>query len=175
MKFASISHPEKVVSFRDALFTGLAPDGGLYHPVDAPDLSGIVPTLERLPSFQEVAAESCAALLSPEMPADQARALARRALPFSPVLRRVDDRILLLELFHGPTCAFKDFGAQFLAAAMEALLPGETGRIHILVATSGDTGSAVARRCSHGHAARLHTRFMAVRTSTWSFSTPPAG
>ena len=59
--------------------------------------------------------------------------------------------ILLLELFHGPTCAFKDFGAQFLAAAMEALLPGETRRIQILVATSGDTGSAVAH-AFHGRA-----------------------
>ncbi len=145
MRFASTSHPGQVVSFRDALFTGLAPDGGLYHPVDAPDLGALMPSLQRLPSFQEAAEESCAALLSPEIPPDRARALARRALPFSPVLRRVDERILLLELFHGPTCAFKDFGAQFLAAAMEALLQGETTRIQILVATSGDTGSAVAR------------------------------
>ncbi|MGA2642092.1 MAG: threonine synthase, partial [Spirochaetia bacterium] len=133
-----------VVSFRDALFTGLAPDGGLYHPVDAPDLSALVPSLQRLPSFQEVASESCAVLLSPDIPDDRARSLARRALPFSPTLRRVDESILLLELFHGPTCAFKDFGAQFLAAAMETLLEGETRRIQILVATSGDTGSAVA-------------------------------
>lgn len=151
MKFASASHPDEVVSFRDALFTGLAPDGGLYHPIGAPDLSTLVPSLERLHSFQEVAAESIAALLSPEMPADQARSLARRALPFSPVLRRVDEHILLLELFHGPTCAFKDFGAQFLAAAMEALLQGETRRIQILVATSGDTGGAVAH-AFHGRA-----------------------
>jgi threonine synthase len=151
MKFASIAHPRQVVSFRDALFTGLAPDGGLYHPVDAPDISALVPALEKLPSFQDVAAEACAALLSPDIPGEQARSIARRALPFSPVLRRVDEHILLLELFHGPTCAFKDFGAQFLAAAMEALLQGESRRIQILVATSGDTGSAVAH-AFHGRA-----------------------
>ena len=70
---------------------------------------------------------------------------------FSPVLRPLDERILLLELFHGPTCAFKDFGAQFLAACMEDFLRGEKRRIQILVATSGDTGSAVAH-AFHGRA-----------------------
>jgi threonine synthase len=144
VRFASTSHPDQIVSFQDALFAGLAPDGGLYHPVDAPDLAALLPSLRKLSSFQEVAEESCAAMLSPDIPAGEARSLARRALPFSPQLRRVDEHVLLLELFHGPTCAFKDFGAQFLAAAMEALLPGETRRIQILVATSGDTGSAVA-------------------------------
>jgi threonine synthase len=151
VKFASTLQPDQKVSFREALFSGLAPDGGLYHVVGTPDFSALIPALERLPAFQDVAAEVAAALLPPEIPADRARALARRALPFSPVLRRIDERILLLELFHGPTCAFKDFGAQFLAAAMEALLEGEARRIQILVATSGDTGSAVAH-AFHGRA-----------------------
>jgi threonine synthase len=151
MRFASIAHPGQVVSFRDALFTGLAPDGGLYHPVGATDISALVPVMEKTASFQDVAAEACAALLAPDIPAEQARSLARRALPFSPVLRRVDERVLLLELFHGPSYAFKDFGAQFLAASMEALLQGETRRTQILVATSGDTGSAVAQ-AFHGRA-----------------------
>jgi threonine synthase len=151
VRFASASRPDLPVGFREALFTGLAPSGGLYHPVDAPDLSPRIASLERIPSFQDVAAEACAAILSPDIPEDQSRALARRALPFSPVLRRVDEHVLLLELFHGPTCAFKDFGAQFLATAMEALLEGETRRIQILVATSGDTGSAVAH-AFHGRA-----------------------
>jgi len=151
VRFASTSHPGRSTSFRDALFTGLAPDGALFHPVGAPDLSGLVPSLERLPFFQDVAAEACAALLAPDIPEDRARSLARRAFSFSPVLRRVDEHVLLLELFHGPTCAFKDFGAQFIAAAMEALLEGETGRIQILVATSGDTGGAVAH-AFHGRA-----------------------
>ena len=151
MRFASSRHPGQIVSFRDAMFTGLAPDGGLYHPVGAPDFSGLLPDLERLPAFADVAAEACAALLAPDIPEARSRALARRAFSFSPVLRRVDEQILLLELFHGPTCAFKDFGAQFLAAAMETLLQGESRRIQILVATSGDTGSAVAH-AFHGRA-----------------------
>ena len=144
MIFASRAHPNATVSFREAVFTGLASDGGLYHPVNPPDLAPLVRRFEALESFQDVAAEAGAALLEPEMDGERARALARRALPFSPVLRRLDEHVLLLELFHGPTCAFKDFGAQFLAASMEELLGDEKRRIQILVATSGDTGSAVA-------------------------------
>jgi threonine synthase len=151
MRFASRLHPEQVMTFRDALFTGLAPDGGLYHPVDAPNLAGLIPVLESVTSFPEAAAAASALLLSPDIDKDRARDLATNALTFSPVLRRLDDRVLLLELFHGPTCAFKDFGAQFLAAAMESLLERKTRRIQILVATSGDTGSAVAH-AFHGRA-----------------------
>jgi len=145
VKFASRLHPHQVVSFREALFTGLAADGGLYYPVGAPDLAPLLPALRSLRSFGQVAEEACAVLLEPDFPPERARSLARRAFPFSPVLRRLDERILLLELFHGPSCAFKDFGAQFLAAAMEAFLEVEARKIQILVATSGDTGSAVAQ------------------------------
>ncbi len=151
MRFASRSHPEQVTTFRETVFTGLAPDGGLYHPVEPPDLAGLLPSLESLPSFSDVAAEACATLLSPDIPGERARVLAATALTFSPVLRRLDKRVLLLELFHGPTCAFKDFGAQFLAAAMEAFLEPKARRIQVLVATSGDTGSAVAH-AFHGRA-----------------------
>ena len=151
MTFASRLHPERDVSFRDALFTGLAEDGGLFHPVGAPDLAELLPRLPALESFRDVAAEVCARMLGAELTEERARGLARRALPFGPVLRRLDEHVLLLELFHGPTCAFKDFGAQFLAAAMEELLPPGSARIQILVATSGDTGSAVAQ-AFHGRA-----------------------
>jgi len=144
VRFASRAHPERTVSFRDALFTGLAPDGGLYHPVDPPDLGPIIARLGDAHSFAEVAEEISSALLATELGEAKARGLARAAFPFAPVLTKLDDRILLLELFHGPTCAFKDFGAQFLAAAMEGFLQS-AGRIQILVATSGDTGSAVAQ------------------------------
>ncbi len=144
MKFASRAHPQSAVSFRDALFTGLAPDGGLYHPVEAPDLGPLIARLDDAHSFVDVAGEVSAALLGPELGEAQAKGLARAAFPFAPVLKKLNDRILLLELFHGPTCAFKDFGAQFLAASMEEFLRQSTERIQVLVATSGDTGSAVA-------------------------------
>jgi threonine synthase len=151
VRFASRAHPERHVSFREALFSGLAPDGGLYHPVECPDLNGLFAGFDDSTPFVDLAAEVCAALLSPEISAERVRRLAGRAFTFAPLLHRLDENILLLELFHGPTCAFKDFGAQFLAAAMEDFLGGEESPIQVLVATSGDTGSAVAH-AFHGRA-----------------------
>jgi threonine synthase len=151
MTFASKRHPEERVGFREALFDGLAPDGGLYHPAAMPDLSSVFASFDDSTGFVEVASRMGAALLGPEVTPDAAERLARGAFGFSPALRRLDAGTLLLELFHGPTCAFKDFGAQYLAAAMEQLLGEEDRRIQILVATSGDTGSAVAR-AFHGRA-----------------------
>jgi threonine synthase len=126
------------------LFSGLGPDGGLYHPVDPPALGALVASFHDAVPFPELSAAVAAAVLPPDVEAARARLLTRRALDFPVVLRRLDERVLLLELFHGPTCAFKDFGARFLAALMEEFLGQERRRIQILVATSGDTGSAVA-------------------------------
>jgi threonine synthase len=144
VRFSSKAHPERVTGFREALFAGLAPDGGLFHPVEKPDLGGLFSRFDDATGFPELASEMTAALLGPEVPQESARRMAARAFTFSPVLRRLDEGLLLLELFHGPTCAFKDFGAQFLAAAMEELIGAEDRRLQVLVATSGDTGSAVA-------------------------------
>ncbi len=142
MTFTGRSTPT-AVSFREALFGGLAADGGLYFPVETPDLAGLFAGWGGETSFREVGSAMARALLAPEVrPADAAR-IAERAFTFEPLLRRLDDHLLLLELFHGPSGAFKDFGARFLAAAMEAFLR-EDERIQILVATSGDTGGAVA-------------------------------
>lgn len=145
MRFSSQAHPGKSVSFREALFAGLAPDGGLYHPTGSPDLTPLFARFDDSTPFQALAAAVCAALVSPELDEERARRIAERAFTFAPVLRRLDPHLLLLELFHGPTCAFKDFGAQFMAAVMEDFLGADTQRIQILVATSGDTGSAVAQ------------------------------
>jgi threonine synthase len=144
MRFASRAHPERTVSLREAVFAGLAPDGGLYHPVDPPDLTRLISSFDDSVSFPDLSAETAAVLTGPDISPDRARRVVRRALDFPVILRRLDERVLLLELFHGPTCAFKDFGARFLAAAMEDFLGEERRRIQIIVATSGDTGSAVA-------------------------------
>ncbi len=133
------------VSFREAIFAGLAPDGGLFHPVDWPDLSDLFLRFDPGVEFSDLAGRTLHRLLAPEISGEQAERIARRAFPFSPVLRPLDPQVLLLELFHGPTCAFKDFGASFLACAMDEFLRQEARRAVILVATSGDTGSAVAR------------------------------
>jgi threonine synthase len=133
------------VSFREALFRGLAPDGGLYHPVSQPDLRRVFAGFSPRTPFLAVARAVCEALLGEELGSEAIERIVRRAFDFEPVLSPLSLGLRLLELYHGPTCAFKDFGACFQAAAMEELLAGEGRRAVILVATSGDTGSAVAR------------------------------
>ena len=144
MTFASRTSQHEHVSFRDALFAGLAPDGRLYHPVETPDLAALFSSFNDSTSFQELASLTFSRILSPELAEEDVGRIVTRAFSFAPILQRLDDAILLLELFHGPTCAFKDYGAQFLAAAMEHFVGESDRRIQILVATSGDTGSAVA-------------------------------
>lgn len=144
MKFHSTRNHDHVADFTTAIFRGLAPDGGLYHPTSEPDLHSLLLGLDEGASFHEIAAEVIAALLPETFDPELARTVCREAFPFSPELRRLTDQIVLLELFHGPSCAFKDFGASFLATAMEHLLDADHERAVILTATSGDTGSAVA-------------------------------
>ncbi|MCF7928108.1 MAG: threonine synthase [Spirochaetales bacterium] len=147
-------------SFREAIFQGLAPDGGLYHPTSVPDLSRVYQEIGPETSFVELAAEMTAALFPEEFGRQGAREICEEAFPFEPAVRKVSEDIYILELFHGPSCAFKDFGASFLATSMEYFLEhpaagtssaagsassSESGHAVILTATSGDTGSAVAR------------------------------
>ena len=145
MRLASTRSPLKTMSFREAVFQGLAPDGGLYQPVSWPDLSSLFDAFTPSSSFLDIATALAGELLGDELGQDEIAKLCTTAFPFSPVLRESEEHIWVLELFHGPSCAFKDFGASFLAAAMETFLKGSPRRAVILTATSGDTGSAVAQ------------------------------
>jgi threonine synthase len=144
MRFASTRDVASAVDFSAALQAGLAPDGGLYVPTSWPRMP---PT----PPAQDLELGSLAVrVLEPFLAADplerQLAAIAREAFTFAAPLVTLDAaaRLHLLELFHGPTAAFKDFGARFLAASL-ARLPRVGGRsLNMLVATSGDTGGAVA-------------------------------
>lgn len=133
------------VDFRSAVFQGLAPDGGLFHPVREIELAAVLARLPASSSFTEIATAVLCELLRNDFPADSIERLAHEAFPFAPVLTSLHSRHKILELFHGPSCAFKDFGASFLAHVMEASLVETNRRAIILTATSGDTGSAVAR------------------------------
>ncbi|MCX7786758.1 MAG: threonine synthase [Spirochaetes bacterium] len=149
MQFTSTRDPNLRVSFREAVFQGLAPDGGLYHPIETPDLRDLFLSFAPSQSFADLAESILPRLFPEEISPSVAKRIAQRAFPFSPALRRIlpegDRKIQILELFHGPSCAFKDFGASFLAAVMEEFLKDEASHAVILTATSGDTGSAVAR------------------------------
>jgi threonine synthase len=131
----------RAASFGAALFQGQAPDGGLFVPENVPQLD--FGPLRRA-SFLERAQATLSTWLGGELPRERVEARCREAFDFPVPLSRLDDSTWLLELFHGPTAAFKDFGARFMARAMEEMRPPGR-RLTILVATSGDTGSAVAQ------------------------------
>ena len=139
------------VDLRTALREGLAPDGGLYMPTAVPPFpEGFLQALARDPSPQRTAAAVLVHLLGgDDIPVDRLEALAREALDFPlPLVRLEDDPpIWMLELFHGPTLAFKDVGARVMARLLAAVPGGAAGEgtpLTVLAATSGDTGGAVA-------------------------------
>jgi threonine synthase len=128
------------VTFEEALFSGLAPDGGLYLPLTIPELPG---GWQEAESFVQLATRVLNGWL-PELGGELVEELAGAAFDFPVPLRRISGDRFILELFHGPTLAFKDFGARFMARVMNELLGRHGRRLTVLVATSGDTGSAVA-------------------------------
>ncbi len=145
MKIVSTRNPEVSVSFKEAIFQGLAPDGGLYVPEGELNLRNEFLKMNKNTTFQEIAALVTGHFLQDEVGAEGVARIVKAAFPFSPVMRTLKDGLKIMELFHGPSCAFKDFGASFLAATMEEYLRGSSEKAVILTATSGDTGSAVAQ------------------------------
>jgi threonine synthase len=130
------------VDFKTAALDGMnAKTGGLFVPALYPALN--TDFLRAAPSFTEIAFEGAKLFTGDEIAADALRAIVEDAYPFCAPLVFLDERSAVLELFHGPTCAFKDFGARFMARVMAHFNRGENAPLHILVATSGDTGSAV--------------------------------
>ena len=131
-------------TFSQAVLQGLAPDGGLYVPVRWPALgAGEFASDAGLPA---IAARLLEPFVAEDPLAGEPAAIAREAFHFPAPLVPLgaDGRLAVLELFHGPTAAFKDFGARFLAASFARLRAGTDRTLTILVATSGDTGGAVA-------------------------------
>ena len=141
MLFRSTRGASESVSFQKAVLDGLAPDGGLYLPEVIPSISPEF--LQALPllSFQELSLEIASQWLDKELNRKVLQNIIDTAFQFDAPLVSIEDNIYALELFHGPTFAFKDFGARFMAQVLAEFVENE---ITILVATSGDTGSAVA-------------------------------
>lgn len=144
MKLYSTNNPHRVVGLREAVMQSLPPDRGLYMPQTLPPLPpAFIADLEKL-SFQEIAYAVGQALIGDELPAGEFRALVERALDFPAPVVMLHERLGALELWHGPSLAFKDFGARFMAGLMSYFNRNEDRPLTILVATSGDTGGAVA-------------------------------
>ena len=140
------------ISFREAVLAGIAPDGGLYVPSRIDRLPDSWWREQRGRTFQDVAVALAVALAGDEFDRATLSSLVRDALNFPVPIVKLDDQLSVVELFHGPTFAFKDFGARMLARLMslsERLAIADGGPraegLTVLVATSGDTGGAVAR------------------------------
>ncbi len=147
MRFRSTRGSQQRLGFSEALWRGLAEDGGLYVPETWPLFS--VSDFDGAESLAEVGERLLAPFVEGDPLATQIAAIVREAFNFSAPLRQVrgtaDDEILtVLELSNGPTAAFKDFGARFLAACFQRIRKPDAAPVNILVATSGDTGGAVA-------------------------------
>jgi threonine synthase len=143
MLYYSTRNKNNPVSFARAALTGLAPDGGLFVPQEIPRYSRAALSSLGTMDYPDIAFETIKPYVQDEIPDSSLEEIVRSAYTFDAPLARVGDRFIL-ELFHGPTAAFKDFGARFMARAFAFLRRGEDKPLRILVATSGDTGGAVA-------------------------------
>lgn len=141
MKVASTRNPNKSIDLSQAIMRGLADDGGLYIPVEFPTVD--MSEFSQSDSYAHFAEKVLNYFFHDETLADTLGEITRRAFNFDVPLKKLDKNTYMLELHHGPTSSFKDFGARFLAECMQELNSGHE-KTTILVATSGDTGSAVA-------------------------------
>ncbi|HUX92727.1 MAG TPA: threonine synthase [Ignavibacteriaceae bacterium] len=144
MNFYSTNNKNLSASFSEAVIKGIANDGGLFMPSFIPMLSeSFFNTIDKL-TFQEIAFLIAQKFIEDEIPQNDLRKIIEESISFNAPLVRLSGNISILELFHGPTLAFKDFGARFMAKTLSFLIRNENNHVTILVATSGDTGSAVA-------------------------------
>ena len=144
MKFYSTNNKNLRVPFKEAVFSSLPADKGLYMPLSIPRLDESF--IENLPnlSLQEIALEVGSHLLGDSIPHEDLKNIIVDALNFDAPLVPLQDGTQVLELFHGPSLAFKDFGARFMSRIMAYFSSTGEQNLDVLVATSGDTGGAVA-------------------------------
>jgi len=159
MHYYSTSNRELRNGLKEAVIKGLAPDRGLYMPSSIPVLSRL--TLKRMHgmNLSEIAVILSQALFGEDIPETDLKKITEEAINFDTPLVQVDESLYALELFHGPTLAFKDVGARFLARLLGYFTREMEEDIHVLVATSGDTGSAVANGFLDVDGIRVHVLY----------------
>ena len=141
MRYINIAHPEQIVSFSEALVLGLGQNQGLFFPERLEPFKVIQGLLDM--EFVQRSAKILEYLVEPAMPVDELNESVVAAFNFPLRLKKVSDQVHAMELFHGPSLAFKDFGARFMAECLARISVEK--RVTILTATSGDTGAAVAQ------------------------------
>ena len=146
MKYISLNHNSQPVNFKTALINGLAPDKGLYFPEKIINLpKKIIDNIKTIDDTQ-LCYEVIKDYIGNDFTEDELIKIIQNTIDFKIPLKKVENSIFSLELFHGPTLAFKDIGAKFLALCMDKIKNDfDSKEITVLVATSGDTGGAVAK------------------------------
>jgi threonine synthase len=144
MNYYSTGDKKLKQSLREAVLRGLAPDGGLYMPERIKLLPEDQILSFRKKDFKEISREIAINLFGEDLSEDEILQITDAAISFDTPLIEVEKGVYSLELFHGPTLAFKDVGARFMARMLGYFTKGMDRKINVLVATSGDTGSAVA-------------------------------
>jgi len=144
MKLYSTNNPSLSVDFKTAVFQSMPVDKGLYMPAEIPALPADF--IENLGNYTlpEIAFKVASALIGDSIPAADLKTIIDEAINFEAPLKQIDGHTQVLELFHGPSLAFKDFGARFMSRVMSYYLREGEQLLDVLVATSGDTGGAVA-------------------------------
>ena len=143
MKFISTNKISPEVSLKEAVMQGMPEDKGLFMPKSIPILPESFYREIRPESWKMICENVAGVFLGDDIPRDVLKNVVSEALNFEATLVKISEAVYCLELFHGPTQAFKDFGARFMARLMEYFRKDDDKDLHILVATSGDTGSAV--------------------------------
>jgi len=144
MQYFSLNHKAPNVSFREAVLHGLAADKGLYFPSEITPLpKTFFDTIEEKDTTS-IAFEAIKQFVGADIPKEALQQIVNETLSFDFPLVKIEDNVAALELFHGPTLAFKDVGARFMARCLGYFNQNNEEKITVLVATSGDTGGAVA-------------------------------
>lgn len=144
MNYYSLNHNSPKTSFKNAVISGIAPDRGLYFPEKITPLStDFIDNIDEY-SNHEIAFEVINQFVGDEIPEEKLKEIISETIFFDFPLIKIDENIASLELFHGPTMAFKDVGAKFMAKCLEYFNQHNEEELTVLVATSGDTGGAVA-------------------------------
>jgi len=144
MNFYSLNNPSERASFKEATIRGQAPDKGLYFPETIPTLPAtLVRDIDKY-SREELAYQVIRPYVGDDLPEEELRRIVAETIQFDFPLVKVSPNIQSLELFHGPTLAFKDVGARFMSRCLGSFVKDSDQQVTVLVATSGDTGGAVA-------------------------------
>lgn len=145
MRFVSTRNAHNIVSFKEALLNCMPQDGGLYVPYDCDDLRHWILYANENTSFANLAGTLTSGMINKEFSPIICEAIATRAFTFEPVVRKLDKNLFLLELFHGPTGTFKDFGTSYLISALETILQLGGEKSILLDATTGELGACMAQ------------------------------